>query len=167
MKLRKGVEEALEIAKEELEHVKSQRDEVDKEFQLALDQKSSLESQIASSELMVEELEHKIISAVDLLQSYKKERDELQVQLDNALREAEELRKKPADASSTHVPRFFLEFSFSEIEEATDNFNPSRKIGEGGYGSIYKGLLRHTEVAIKMLHPNSLQGPSEFQKEVK
>lgn len=58
------------------------------------------------------------------------------------------------------------EFSFSEIEEATCNFNPSLKIGEGGYGNVFKGILRHTEVAIKMLNPNSSQGTSEFQQEV-
>ncbi|KAF7844531.1 U-box domain-containing protein 33 isoform X1 [Senna tora] len=166
LNLRKEVEEALEQAKEELGKMKSQNDKVYQELQLALDQKSSLESQIASSEHMVKELEKKIISAVELLQSYKKERDELQVLRDNALIEAEELRKKPAEASSTRMPQFFLEFSFPEIEEATNNFNLSLKIGEGGYGSIYKGILRHTEVAIKMLHPNSLQGPSEFQQEV-
>ncbi|KAJ7962401.1 putative U-box domain-containing protein kinase family protein [Quillaja saponaria] len=166
LKSRKRVEEAKENEKEELEKMKSQRDEVKKEFQLALDQKSSLETQIAASEQMVKELEQKIISAVDLLQNYKKERDELQMQRDNALREAEELRKKQGEASSTHVPQFFSDFSFSEIEEATNNFHPSLQIGEGGYGSIYRGTLCHTEVAIKILNSNSLQGPSEFQMEV-
>ncbi|XP_028770412.1 U-box domain-containing protein 33 isoform X2 [Neltuma alba] len=166
LKLRKEVEEALAKTREELGPMKIQRDKVHEELRLALDQKSSLESQISSSELMAKELEQKIISAVGLLQSYKKERDELEMQRDNALREAEELREKPAEAPGIHVPQFFLEFSFPEIEEATNNFNPSRRIGEGGYGSIYKGVLRHTEVAIKMLNLNSLQGPSEFQKEV-
>ena len=159
-------EEELQKEKEELENVKSQRDKVKEELRLALDQRSSLESQIASSEVMTKELEQKIISAVDLLQSYKNERDELQMQRDNALREAEELRKKQGEASSTHAPQLFSEFSFFEIEQATNNFSPSLKIGEGGYGSIFKGILRHTEVAIKMLHSNSMQGPLEFQQEV-
>ncbi|KAI9089968.1 hypothetical protein K1719_028938 [Acacia pycnantha] len=166
LKLRKEVEEALAKTKEEVGQMKIQRDKVNEELQLALDQKSSLESQISSSEQMVKELEEKIISAVGLLQSYKKERDELEMQRDNALREAEELRKKSAEAPGLRVPQFFLELSFTEIEEATNNFNPSLKIGEGGYGSIFKGMLRHTEVAIKMLNTDSLQGPSEFQKEV-
>jgi chromosome segregation ATPase len=159
-------EEELEKEKQEVEKMKMQRDEIKEELRLALDLKSSLESQISSSELMIKELEQKIISAVDLLQSYKNEQDELQMQRDNALREAEELRKKQGEASSSHVPKLFSEFSFSEIEEATSNFNLSLKIGEGGYGSIFKGVLRHTEVAIKMLHSNSMQGPLEFQQEV-
>lgn len=166
LNLRKMAEEELRKEKEELESVTSQRDKVNEELRLAVDLKSSLESQLASSEVMIQELEQKIISAVELLQSYKNERDELQIQRDNALREAEDLRKKQGEGSSNHVPQLFSEFSFSEIEEATSNFNPSLKIGEGGYGNIYKGLLRHTEVAIKILHANSMQGPLEFQQEV-
>ncbi|OMP00407.1 hypothetical protein COLO4_12716 [Corchorus olitorius] len=166
LKQREEIEEALAREKEELDKMKNQRDEVMVELQNALEQKSSLEKQIVESEKVVKELEEKIISAVELLQNYKQERDELQMERDNALREAEELRKSRAETSGTHIPQFFTEFSFSEIEEATHNFDPSLKIGEGGYGSIYKGLLRHITVAIKMLHSNSLQGPSEFQQEV-
>lgn len=167
LKQRKEIEEALEKEKLELERMKKQQDEVMEELRIALDQKSLLESQIAESDRMVKELEQKIISAVDLLQNYKRERDELEMEQDNALKEAEELRKSRIEASSsTRMPQFFSEFSFSEVEAATHNFDPSLKIGEGGYGSIYKGLLRHTQVAIKMLHAHSLQGPAEFQQEV-
>ncbi|XP_057754675.1 U-box domain-containing protein 33 isoform X2 [Arachis stenosperma] len=166
LNLRKRAEEELQKEKEQLQNMKIQRDKVKEELQLALDQKSSLESQIASSELMIKEYEQKIISAVDLLQSYKNERDELQVQRDEVLREATELRKKQGEASGTRTPQLFSEFSFLEIEQATNNFDQSLKIGEGGYGSIFKGMLRHTEVAIKMLHSDSMQGPLEFQQEV-
>ncbi|KAJ4843644.1 hypothetical protein Tsubulata_020159 [Turnera subulata] len=163
---RKEIEEALGREKEKMETMKNERDRVMEELRTALNLKASLEIQIAESDQMVKELEQKIISAVDLLKTYKKERDELQLERDNALKEAEELRRSQAEASSSHMPQLFSEFSFSEIEEATRNFDPSLKIGEGGYGSIYRGLLRHTEVAIKMLHSHSLQGPSEFQQEV-
>ncbi|XP_050249610.1 U-box domain-containing protein 33-like isoform X2 [Quercus robur] len=166
LKQRKEMEQALAKEKEELEKVNNLCSEVKEELEIALDQKSSMERQIAESEQMVKELEQKIISAVELLQNYKKERDELQTERDIALKEAEELRKKQGEASSTHMPQFFSEFSFSELDEATRNFDPSLKIGEGGYGNIYKGVLRHTQVAIKMLHSHSLQGPSEFQQEV-
>ncbi|OIW21427.1 hypothetical protein TanjilG_03461 [Lupinus angustifolius] len=166
LKLRKELEEVLEKEKEELDNMKSERDKVKEELQHVLDQKSLLGSQITSNELMIKELEEKIISAVDLLRDYKDERDELQMQRDNALREAEELRRKQGESSSTQVLQFFSEFSFLEIEEATRKFDPNLKIGEGGYGSIFKGLMRHTEVAIKVLHADSMQGPSEFQQEV-
>uniref|UniRef100_A0A5B6YJV6 RING-type E3 ubiquitin transferase n=1 Tax=Davidia involucrata TaxID=16924 RepID=A0A5B6YJV6_DAVIN len=166
LRQRKDIEEALVRGKEEHEKMKQQLDEVMEELRIALEQKSSLESKIANSDQMVLELEQKLFSAVELLKKYKEERDELQVERDNALRVAEELRKKQTEeASSTH-PWFFTEFSFSEIEEATHNFDPTLKIGEGGYGSTYRGQLRHTQVAIKMLRSHSLQGPSEFQHEV-
>ncbi|KAJ1429592.1 Zinc finger, RING/FYVE/PHD-type [Sesbania bispinosa] len=158
LKLRKELEEALVKAKEEIDNMKSQRDKVNEELQLALHQKSSLKNQIASTELTIKDLEQKIMSAVDLLQSSKNEQDDIQMQRDNALKEAEELmRKSQGEFSSTHVvPQLFSEFSFLEIEEATSNFNPSLKIGEGGYGSIFKGTLRHTEVEVlsKLRHPN-------------
>ncbi|KAK8497482.1 hypothetical protein V6N12_018000 [Hibiscus sabdariffa] len=163
---RKEIEEVVAKAKEELGKTKNQRDEVMIELQAALDQKSSLEKQLAESEKEVEELNEKILSAVELLQNYKKEREELQMERDNALKEAEELRKNRVESSGAHRHQFFTEFSFAEIEEATLNFDPSLKIGEGGYGSIYKGILHHTIVAIKLLHSDSLQGPSEFQQEV-
>ncbi|XP_011036393.1 PREDICTED: U-box domain-containing protein 33-like isoform X1 [Populus euphratica] len=158
--------EELEKIDKELEKINKEQDEVMGELCIAQDHKSLLEKQIEVSDEMVKELEQRIISAVGLLQNYKKERDHLHKGRDSALKEAEEMRRNQTEASSTHMPRFFSDFSFSEIEEATHHFDPSCKIGEGGYGNIYKGVLRQTQVAVKMLHSNSMQGPAEFEQEV-
>ncbi|KAK7292684.1 hypothetical protein RJT34_15535 [Clitoria ternatea] len=166
LKLRKELEKAVKQASEELDNMKSQTNKANEELQLVLEQKSSLGSKIASTELEIEELKQKIISAEDLLQKGKNDLDDMKIQRDAALSEAEELKRKQDETSGTHMHQHISEFSFPEIKEATDNFNPSLKIGEGGYGSIFKGILRHTEVAIKMLHPDSKQGPSEFQQEI-
>jgi hypothetical protein len=40
---------------------------------------------------------------------------------------------------------------YSELAAATGGFDPSRKIGEGGFGSVFRGLWNHTEVAVKRL----------------
>lgn len=149
----------------QLESLRYKRQEILEELKISLNHKSLLEKQLAESEKTVKELEEKIIAAVGLLKNYRKERGDLQIERDNALRTAEELKKK--GASSSHTPQYFAEFSFAEIEKATRNFDLSVKIGEGGYGSIYKGFLRYTQVAIKMLHSDSFQGPSEFQQEVR
>ncbi|KAJ0530754.1 putative protein kinase RLK-Pelle-DLSV family [Helianthus annuus] len=58
-------------------------------------------------------------------------------------------------------------FDLSTIVAATDNFSPSNKLGEGGFGSVYKGkLLNGLEIAIKRLSQSSSQGMQEFKNEV-
>ncbi|GFZ17434.1 leucine-rich repeat protein kinase family protein [Actinidia rufa] len=44
-----------------------------------------------------------------------------------------------------------VRFSLEEIAEATSQFNGTRKIGEGGYGSVYFGVLGEREVAVKKM----------------
>ncbi|GMH21715.1 hypothetical protein Nepgr_023557 [Nepenthes gracilis] len=167
LRQREEIEGELARGMEELESIKNQRDNIFEELQNALGQRSLLQSEIEKSNLMVKELEEKLVSAVELLQNYKRERQDLQIERDNALHAAEELRGQlERQPFNSQIPKFFSEFSFSEIEIATNNFDPSLKIGEGGYGNIYKGFLRHTEVAIKIPHHDSLQGPQEFQQEV-
>lgn len=58
-------------------------------------------------------------------------------------------------------------FSSSEIERATDNFNISKIIGEGGFGRVYSGVLEDgTKVAVKVLKRDDQQGGREFLAEV-
>lgn len=57
-------------------------------------------------------------------------------------------------------------FSYTEILNITDNFKTI--IGEGGFGKVYFGILQdHTQVAVKLLSPSSMQGYKEFQSEVR
>ncbi|XP_010523754.1 PREDICTED: U-box domain-containing protein 33 isoform X2 [Tarenaya hassleriana] len=166
LKRRKETEITLAKEKEKLGKIKKEQEEVMEELRSALDQRALLENQIAESDRTVEELRQKIVSAVELLQSFKKEQDELQTERDRSLREAEELRRNQTETSDQQLSQFFTDFNFSEIEEATNHFDPTLKIGEGGYGSIFIGILRHTQVAIKLLNPTSSQGPVEYQQEV-
>ncbi|XP_019189840.1 PREDICTED: G-type lectin S-receptor-like serine/threonine-protein kinase At4g27290 [Ipomoea nil] len=58
-------------------------------------------------------------------------------------------------------------FEASTIIRATDNFSLRNKIGEGGYGPVYKGVLDDgREIAVKRLSKNSMQGIEEFKNEV-
>ncbi|XP_060668679.1 probable LRR receptor-like serine/threonine-protein kinase At1g07650 isoform X2 [Ziziphus jujuba] len=58
-------------------------------------------------------------------------------------------------------------FTFRQIKAATNNFDPSNKIGEGGFGSVYKGiLLDGSIIAVKQLSSKSKQGNREFVTEV-
>ncbi|KAL5782850.1 hypothetical protein ACOSP7_007879 [Xanthoceras sorbifolium] len=81
-----------------------------------------------------------------------------------ALKEAEE-KKKALDALAQSDVRY-RKYTIEEIEAATEFFAESRKIGEGGYGPVYKCYLDHTPVAIKVLRPDAAQGRSQFQQEV-
>nr|POE84963.1 g-type lectin s-receptor-like serine/threonine-protein kinase [Quercus suber] len=58
-------------------------------------------------------------------------------------------------------------FELSTIVAATDNFSIANKLGEGGFGSVYKGLLHNgMEIAIKRLSKSSGQGIEQFKNEV-
>ncbi|XP_009603858.1 putative LRR receptor-like serine/threonine-protein kinase At1g07650 [Nicotiana tabacum] len=58
-------------------------------------------------------------------------------------------------------------FTLRQIKAATKNFDPENKIGEGGFGSVYKGLLSDgTVIAVKQLSSKSKQGTREFLNEV-
>ncbi|XP_058209734.1 probable leucine-rich repeat receptor-like serine/threonine-protein kinase At3g14840 isoform X14 [Rhododendron vialii] len=58
-------------------------------------------------------------------------------------------------------------FTLRQIKAATDNFDEANKIGEGGFGSVYKGLLSDgTVIAVKQLSSKSKQGNREFVNEI-
>ncbi|XP_020702201.1 receptor-like serine/threonine-protein kinase ALE2 isoform X1 [Dendrobium catenatum] len=58
-------------------------------------------------------------------------------------------------------------FSLVEIEKATNKFDDSRIVGEGGFGRVYKGVLEDgTRVAVKVLKRDDQQGEREFLAEV-
>ncbi|GMP64820.1 hypothetical protein CsSME_00025909 [Camellia sinensis var. sinensis] len=59
-------------------------------------------------------------------------------------------------------------YTYKELRTATDDFSHANKIGEGGFGSVYKGRLKNGNIAaIKVLSPESRQGVKEFLTEIK
>ncbi|CAJ2656994.1 unnamed protein product [Trifolium pratense] len=58
-------------------------------------------------------------------------------------------------------------FSYSELKNATSDFNRDNKLGEGGFGPVYKGKLNDgRDVAVKQLSIGSHQGKSQFVAEI-
>nr|TKW29514.1 hypothetical protein SEVIR_3G400200v2 [Setaria viridis] len=61
-------------------------------------------------------------------------------------------------------------FSYDELAAATENFSDDRRLGRGGFGSVYAGFLtdgNHRDVAVKRVSETSRQGWKEFVSEVR
>ncbi|KAJ1376488.1 Serine-threonine/tyrosine-protein kinase, catalytic domain [Sesbania bispinosa] len=59
-----------------------------------------------------------------------------------------------------------LQFDLATVQAATNSFSDENKIGQGGFGVVYKGILPNgQEIAVKRLSVTSLQGAIEFRNE--
>ncbi|XP_073298911.1 probable serine/threonine-protein kinase PBL19 [Primulina huaijiensis] len=87
---------------------------------------------------------------------------------------ATKLRKSTASTSSNRSIADLRVFSVPELKEATNNFNKLLRIGEGGFGTVYKGTIKlqsdegepTTIVAIKKLDPRGWQGHKQWIAEI-
>ncbi|KAF3957283.1 hypothetical protein CMV_017688 [Castanea mollissima] len=71
---------------------------------------------------------------------------------------------KPGDGKKKEVKMPL--FSLKSVSAATDNFSDANKLGEGGFGPVYKGILQKgDEVAVKRLSKRSGQGWEELKNE--
>ncbi|XP_076927901.1 cysteine-rich receptor-like protein kinase 26 [Bidens hawaiensis] len=60
-----------------------------------------------------------------------------------------------------------LQYDFGTVKAATNDFSESNKLGEGGFGSVYKGSLQNgQDIAVKRMSKDSGQGETEFKNEV-
>ncbi|XP_057465184.1 L-type lectin-domain containing receptor kinase IX.1-like [Actinidia eriantha] len=60
-------------------------------------------------------------------------------------------------------------FSYGQLFRATNNFSEEQKLGEGGFGGVYRGFLRdlNSYVAVKRISKGSKQGIKEYASEVR
>lgn len=92
-------------------------------------------------------------------ESHKRENLEIK-----ALKEAEEMQRALKNLAQNNIR--YRRYSIEEVESATEHFAQSRKIGEGGYGPVFRCRLDHTSVAVKVLRPDASQGRTQFQQEI-
>ncbi|XP_021296996.1 cysteine-rich receptor-like protein kinase 10 isoform X2 [Herrania umbratica] len=60
-----------------------------------------------------------------------------------------------------------LQYDFDTIKAATNNFSDENRLGQGGFGAVYKGRLSTgQDIAVKRLSKDSGQGDLEFKNEV-
>ncbi|KAA8516561.1 hypothetical protein F0562_016933 [Nyssa sinensis] len=76
-------------------------------------------------------------------------------------------------SSLSQRPSNLKVFTFSELKTATNNFSRTVKLGEGGFGCVYKGVIKSSEnplkdidVAVKQLGKRGSQGHKEWVTEV-
>nr|POF05211.1 isoform 2 of probable lrr receptor-like protein kinase [Quercus suber] len=71
-------------------------------------------------------------------------------------------KRKQQDKTKGANPKSFesiqQQFKYSDVLNITNNF--TRILGKGGFGKVYHGYIGHTQVAVKMLSPTSVQGYS-------
>ncbi|KAL6556980.1 hypothetical protein OROHE_006856 [Orobanche hederae] len=60
------------------------------------------------------------------------------------------------------------EFKFKDLKRATNNFDEKTKLGEGGYGVVYKGFLakENLDIAVKQFSRESIKGEDDFLAEL-
>ncbi|KAI3810100.1 hypothetical protein L1987_19709 [Smallanthus sonchifolius] len=81
-------------------------------------------------------------------------------------------RRKKQDTSNSYEDFLGIDarpytFSYGDLKDATDDFSPANKLGEGGFGPVYKGTLEDGRViAVKQLSVASHQGEAQFVAEI-
>ncbi|KAI3675659.1 hypothetical protein L1987_85255 [Smallanthus sonchifolius] len=82
-------------------------------------------------------------------------------------------QRKKQDTSDNYDQEFLgidakpYTFSYGDLRDATDDFNLANKLGEGGFGPVYKGTLEDGRViAVKQLSVASHQGKAQFIAEI-
>ncbi|XP_009134312.1 cysteine-rich receptor-like protein kinase 38 isoform X3 [Brassica rapa] len=84
-----------------------------------------------------------------------------------AYRQIKKSKDETSEEDCISDSQFMLRFDLSMVLVATRDFSPENKIGQGGFGSVYKGILPSgQEIAVKRLTRGSGQGEMEFKNEV-
>ncbi|KAG6514408.1 hypothetical protein ZIOFF_024763 [Zingiber officinale] len=66
------------------------------------------------------------------------------------------------------LPGMLREFEFEDLDKATNNFHENMKLGQGGFGVVYRGVLpeENKEVAVKRFSREGTSAPNDFLKEL-
>ncbi|XP_042501403.1 L-type lectin-domain containing receptor kinase IX.1-like [Macadamia integrifolia] len=85
------------------------------------------------------------------------------------IRRRKKQQRKAEDDVLLDLPTGPREFTFAELARATRNFDEEQKLGEGGFGGVYRGFLSdlNKDIAVKRISKGSKQGKKEYASEVK
>ncbi|XP_057480788.1 U-box domain-containing protein 33-like [Actinidia eriantha] len=174
IKLREEAEDALKMTIQEQETLLEEREEVTRELQKALRNIALLDSRAQEANHRREEMAGELKRIQASIAALQHEKQKIQQQKIESRCWLDRWRSRGQAAGATHngVIGFseysleLAEFSLADLQIATCDFSESFKIGHSGYGSVYKGEMMDRTVAIKKLHPHTMQRQSEFLQEV-
>ncbi|XP_074568045.1 U-box domain-containing protein 33-like [Curcuma longa] len=151
IQIREELEGLLKTIKQDREEVLSQRDEALRELQYSMKTIDILYARANEMALLTEEAAGELELIESSIDIFKTRRPE------NNRREERPLINHGNGC---------IEFTKADLQTATCDFSESFKLGQGGYGRLYKGEIRNKTVMIKQLHGRNVQGEVEFQQEV-
>ncbi|KAL6508955.1 hypothetical protein OROHE_021514 [Orobanche hederae] len=171
-KLRIDAEDALRITIQGQEELLEEREKTTLQLQKTMRNMSLLGSRAQEANRRCEEVAEELKLIETSIATLQKEKQKLQVQKNEAARwldrwrnheiyeDAKESGVIGLKEDSCEVP----ELLSSDVEAATCNFCGSLKIGEGEYGTVYRGEMSGNTVAIKKLHAYNMQSHTEFNE---
>lgn len=167
-------EDELRTTIHDQEKLLEEREEVTRELQRTMRNVALLDSRAQEANRRCDEAVGELNFIQASIAALKQEKQRIRRQKSEALRWLDRWRRGQAGGANCNGFVGFIEevtelaeFSSSDLQSATCNFSESFKIGQGGYGSLYKGEMLGRTVVIRKLYPHCMQGPSEFQQEVK
>lgn len=173
-KLRKEAEEAVTTTIHEQEMLLEEKGEIMRELQRTTRNVALLDNRAQEANRRRDEAAGELKLIQTSIASLRQEKQRIRRQKMEAARWLERWKSRGQTGAANcngflgyveELPEL-AEFSLSDLQTATCNFSESFKLGQGGFGCVYKGEMLGRTVAIKKLYPNNMQGQSEFQKEV-
>ncbi|XP_031283372.1 U-box domain-containing protein 33-like [Pistacia vera] len=175
VKLRKEAEDALGTMIQEQEVLLEEKEKVTGELHKTMRNVALLDSRAQEANRRRDQAAGELKFIQTSIATLQQEKQRLRQQKMEAVRWLERWRSR-GQAGATNCNGFIgfvedlpesAEFSLADLQTATCDFSESFKLGEGGFGCVYKGEMLGRTVAIKTLHPHNMQGQSEFQQEVR
>lgn len=175
VKFRKEAEDALKTTIEEQEKLLDKKEEVTRELQKTMRHVALLDSRAQEANRRCDQVTGELKFIQASIATLRQEKQRIRRQKIEAVRWLERWKNRgQAGAGNCNGFIEFIEdmpesaeFSLADLQTATCDFSESFKLGEGGFGVVYKGEMLGRTVAIKKLHPHNMQGQSEFQQEVR
>ncbi|XP_057826119.2 U-box domain-containing protein 33 isoform X2 [Cryptomeria japonica] len=165
MKEKEEATSSLRLAKEKCQEFSRRQTEVEETLQSMADKINQISCERKEAIFKLQAERQKLAATVEQNHRILQEKEAQIKFLQDCLNSRPPLQTLPSSSSSSQNLDF-SEYTFDEIKEATSNFSEHFKIGQGGYGIVYKGETRQTTIAVKILRENSLQGRREFEREI-